>query len=95
MFVFSESIFGYKSLEINLYYLHNSVKCYLDVQCSGKIESSKLEADDITSTLDEWLPEAYVTDKVSFLKAMEHETHDKIYGKILHEFTDKNEGRSH
>lgn len=95
MFVFSESIFGYKSLEINLYYLHNSVKCYLDVQCSGKIENSKLEADDITSTLDEWLPEAYVTDKVSFLKAMEHETHDKIYGKILHEFTDKNEGRSH
>ncbi|CAH0559685.1 unnamed protein product [Brassicogethes aeneus] len=87
----SESIFGYRSLSIDIYYMHNSSRCYVDLKSSGKIKKDLYEADDIIKALDGWLPENYSVDKKDFLKQIESEEHDKIYGEILGEFKDTQE----
>nr|XP_023029651.1 histone acetyltransferase type B catalytic subunit [Leptinotarsa decemlineata]XP_023029652.1 histone acetyltransferase type B catalytic subunit [Leptinotarsa decemlineata] len=89
----SESIFGYRSLSINLYYLHNSARCYVDLQASGEIKGGLNQPDDIMKSLDQYLPENYTTEKNEFLKMIENEIHDTIFGTVLNEFKDtkKNE----
>ncbi|XP_044262234.1 histone acetyltransferase type B catalytic subunit [Tribolium madens] len=83
----TEMIFGYKKLAINLFYLHNSAKCYIDVQASGKIpENDACKADDILKTLNPWLPENYRTDKNDFLGDLAVEDHSIMFGDVIHTF---------
>ncbi|XP_050306176.1 histone acetyltransferase type B catalytic subunit [Anthonomus grandis grandis] len=79
----SESIFGYRNLSIYLNYLHNSCRCFLDINSRGKLESNTMKPDDIEQILDQWLPKNYTTKEDEFIKWIKEEEHDKIYGEIL------------
>ncbi|CAH1156120.1 unnamed protein product [Phaedon cochleariae] len=83
----SESVFGYRSLSIALYFLHNSCNCYVDVKSSGRI-SSLYKADNIMENMNSWLPENFTTDERKFLELLDKEKHDLVFGSILAEFKD-------
>ncbi|KAG5864298.1 hypothetical protein JTB14_003234 [Gonioctena quinquepunctata] len=82
----SENIFGYRSLSISLYYLHNSSRCYVEVKASGEIKHALNQPDDIMENLNPWLPENYTTEKELFLKMLDDEKHSLIFGTVLNEF---------
>lgn len=80
-------IFGYKKLAINLFYLHNSAKCYVDIKASEKIVETELyKADDIMKSLNPWLPENFTTNKSEFLEELKHEDHTVLFGDVLETF---------
>lgn len=87
MFLFcsSETIYGYRSLSIKLFYPHNSLFCYVDVQSSGIIEDIDSPPDNILKCLEPWL-EDYTTEEATFIKMLENEKHDQIFGDVLDEF---------
>ncbi|KAJ8973360.1 hypothetical protein NQ317_001405 [Molorchus minor] len=85
----NESIFGYRSLSITIYYLHSSSRCYVDVQKSGKLKSNTLKVDDIMQSLDSWLPTGYTTELKQFEEAVKNEKHDVMFGEVLMDFKDK------
>nr|CAI5819490.1 unnamed protein product [Callosobruchus analis] len=84
----SENIFGYRSLSISLYYLHNSSNCYADIHSTDKIKSDLYKPDDVLACLNQWLPENFTTDGDKFKKMMENEDHDIMFGKVLTTFKD-------
>nr|CAH7717411.1 unnamed protein product [Callosobruchus chinensis] len=84
----SENIFGYRSLSVSLYYLHNSSNCYADIHCADKIKSDLYKPDDVLGCLNQWLPENFTTDGDKFKKMMENEDHDIMFGKVLTTFKD-------
>lgn len=85
LFYSSETIFGYHSLSIDLIYPHNSLRCFVNVKSSGKIEGSDVKPDNILECLEPWLQD-YTTSETNFLKMLESEKHDQIFGDILDEF---------
>ncbi|XP_057662989.1 histone acetyltransferase type B catalytic subunit [Diorhabda carinulata] len=91
----NECIFGYRSLAIDLYYLHNSAKCYVNVSSSGIVESDVYKPDNIMECLNPWLPENFTTNKEEFIKLIKEESHDVIFGKVLHTFTAKGKFHLH
>ncbi|RZB62198.1 histone acetyltransferase type B catalytic subunit [Asbolus verrucosus] len=87
----SEMIFGYRQLSIGLYYLHNSAKCYVDVQFSDQIPESDLcKADDIMKALNPWLPENYRVERDDFKKDIREENHTTIFGEVIDTFEVEN-----
>lgn len=91
----NECIFGYRSLAIDLYYLHNSAKCYVNVSSSGIVESTVYKPDNIMERLNPWLPENFTTNKDEFKGLIKDESHDVIFGKVLHTFTAKGKFHLH
>lgn len=82
-----EMIFGYRSLSIDIYYLHNSAKAYLSVNSRGKVpDNAAYNADDVMGTLSPWLPENFRKKKIDFLKDLAAENHEQIFGDIIHSF---------
>ncbi|KAJ8921508.1 hypothetical protein NQ315_003126 [Exocentrus adspersus] len=86
----NESIFGYRSLSIGLYYLHNSARCYLDVQ-KTEAQVKDLEADNIMECLEPWLPDEYTTSQTELEKMVADENHKQMFGVVLSEFKDTKE----
>ncbi|KAJ8960557.1 hypothetical protein NQ318_013845 [Aromia moschata] len=87
-----ETIFGYRTLSITINYLHNSSRCFVDVLKEGILKSTPMpQLDDIMKCLEPWLPEKFTTEKEEFLKMIENERHDNMYGALLSEFKDKQE----
>ncbi|CAG9858719.1 unnamed protein product [Phyllotreta striolata] len=86
----NECIFGYRSLEIDLNYLHNSARCYVNIKSSGAIKSSIHKPDDVMESLNPWLPENYCSSEEEFSSMCQKENHELIFGKVIHEFKDKN-----
>ncbi|EFA12371.1 histone acetyltransferase type B catalytic subunit [Tribolium castaneum] len=84
----TEMIFGYKKLAINLFYLHNSAKCYVEVQTGGKIHEN---ADDIMKALNPWLPENYRTEKSDFLADLDEEKPGLMFGDVIDTFSTDSE----
>lgn len=84
-------IFGYRQLSINLFYLHNSAKCFVDLHSSGKIVNNELKPDDVMQALIPWLPQNYCTKKDDFLKEVKNEQHNHIFGKPFYEFKGERE----
>lgn len=82
---FSETIYGYRSLSIQLFYLHNSLRCFVNIQSSGKIEDGDVTPDDVMGCLEPWLQD-YTTEEKIFLKMLENEKHDQMFGTILDQF---------
>ncbi|XP_063912762.1 histone acetyltransferase type B catalytic subunit [Zophobas morio] len=90
----SEMIFGYKQLTISLYYLHNSAKCFADVQFSDKIvDSEGFEADDVMTALNPWLPTDFRAKKEQFLGDLQDENHSEMFGEVIDTF--ENQGRTY
>ncbi|XP_018566781.1 histone acetyltransferase type B catalytic subunit [Anoplophora glabripennis] len=90
----SESIFGYRSLAMNIYYLHNSARCYVDIQKSMEIKKSEIyKPDNIMHSLEPWLPSEFTANKSEFKKMIENEKHDLIFGRVLAEFKDEKQGK--
>ncbi|XP_076257115.1 histone acetyltransferase 1 isoform X2 [Rhynchophorus ferrugineus] len=87
----SESIFGYRSLSINLNYWHNSCRCYLDIESSGKIVNDHMKADDIVKSLNPWLPENFTSSYDDFIDMMDSEDHEQIFGEVIKTFKDEKE----
>ena len=80
-------IFGYKQLTISLYYLHNSAKCFADVQFSDKIvDSEGFEADDVMTALNPWLPTDFRAKKEQFLGDLQDENHSEMFGEVIDTF---------
>lgn len=72
-------------MSIQLFFPHNSLRCFVDVQASGKIENSEVEPDDIMGCLEPWLQD-YTTEEKTFLKDLENEKHDQLFGTVLDTF---------
>lgn len=72
-------------MSIQLFFSHNSLRCFVNVQASGKIENSEVEPDDIMGCLESWLQD-YTTEEKTFLKDLEIEKHDRIFGTVLDTF---------
>jgi len=84
----SESIFGYRSVSITLSYIHNSCRCYLDLETSGKITSDSMKADDIIKSLNPWLPTNFTRSQEDFMDWLGDEQHDKMFGEVIATFED-------
>ncbi|KAL1502790.1 hypothetical protein ABEB36_007886 [Hypothenemus hampei] len=86
----SEGIFGYKNLQITINMIHNSCRCYLDIESSGKVRKKDVKADDIIKSLHPFLPLNYTLSYDDFVLWLEDEEDDKIYGKYMYSFKDSN-----
>lgn len=72
-------------MSIKLFYPHNSLRCFVNVQTSGRIESENAPPDNIMECLEPWLQD-YTTEEKTFMKMLENEKHDQIFGTVLEEF---------
>ncbi|KAF5274577.1 hypothetical protein FQA39_LY07189 [Lamprigera yunnana] len=87
-------IYGYRNLSIDIYFLANSSKCFVDVHYAHVSNVNKLaqaHPDNILLKLTPWLPEDFYTDKKDFLEALGKEKHHKSYGTELDSFELYNE----
>lgn len=82
---YSEMIYGYGSVSIQLFYLHNSMQSYLKIDTSGKISRTDVPPDNIFEQLEPWLQD-FTTEEDVFLKMLDQEKHDQIFGNLLKEF---------
>ena len=80
-------IYGYRNLNIDIYFLANSAKCFVDLHYT-EVTSDDMphhsQPDDILQKLTPWLPEDYYLDKKKFMVALDKEKHFKQYGQLLH-----------
>nr|CAG4651841.1 EOG090X06NC [Triops cancriformis] len=86
----NESIFGYKNLQIQLYYTAGNLTTYLGMKYDAKIDPKRfggLEADDVLPPLIEKLQPGFHTNLDEFIKAIEQERNFKPFGTLDHAFT--------
>lgn len=76
-------------MSIKLFYHHNSLHCFVNVQTSGQIEEGNTTPDNIMECLEPWLQD-YTTEEKTFTKMLENEKHDQMFGTVLAEFEIKN-----
>ncbi|XP_050529877.1 histone acetyltransferase type B catalytic subunit [Daktulosphaira vitifoliae] len=83
-----EKIFGYKDLVVKMYYTACSLKLYIGVEYSTKVDPSKFDVnpDDIMEKLKEYISPDFCTNLNLFEKYLENESSLKPYGKLLDEF---------
>lgn len=91
-YYFSESIFGYRTLKITIYYLHNSFQTFVDIKRNGELKNKLYKVDDVETLLDPWLPPKYTKNKDEFVKLLKSEKHDTIFGDVLYEEDVKSNG---
>ncbi|KAK4871895.1 hypothetical protein RN001_016019 [Aquatica leii] len=82
-------IYGYRNLNIDIYYLANSAQAFVDLKYTDATNDkmpNHTKPDDIMSKLTPWLPEDYCATKEMFLNAIENENHHKMYGEPIDTF---------
>lgn len=79
-------IYGYRNLHIDIYFLANSAKCFVDLQYT-EVTSADMPnhsaPDDILKKLSPWLPEKYYLDKKQFISKVLKENHTKTFGTFI------------
>ncbi|XP_065309933.2 histone acetyltransferase type B catalytic subunit isoform X1 [Dermacentor albipictus] len=84
-----ESIFGYRDLQVKLYYGSCSLTPYLGMSYTEKIDLKKsdgLKADDVLKTVLEKLPSGVHTNIDEFVSILPKETTFRPFGELLHSF---------
>ncbi|KAH7946062.1 hypothetical protein HPB49_019894 [Dermacentor silvarum] len=84
-----ESIFGYRDLQVKLYYGCCSLTPYLGMAYTEKIDLKKsdgLKADDVLKTVLEKLPSGVHTNIDEFVSLLPKETTFRPFGELLHSF---------
>lgn len=79
-------IYGYRNLNIDIYFLANSAKCFVDLQYTEVTTSdmpNHSAPDDILKKLSPWLPEKYYLDKKQFISKVFKENHRNIFGTVI------------
>lgn len=88
----TENIFGYKDLQINVYWSAGPLDIYYDVKYSKKVEdmpnnTDGLKADNVQK-ITEFFPDGYYTNLEEFLNVMEKKSKTfEPMGEKLEEFT--------
>ncbi|XP_018318956.1 histone acetyltransferase type B catalytic subunit-like [Agrilus planipennis] len=84
----NENIFGYKDLQVNIYYNGFCWRPYLEIKYKEKLKDNThygIKADNVMDMLKQWLPEDMCTDKDEFLKQIAHQK-SKLLGDIKKKF---------
>ncbi|XP_013395370.1 histone acetyltransferase type B catalytic subunit [Lingula anatina] len=92
----SESIFGYKDLQVSLYYSAGRLITYLGIKYSEKVSAQEFDgviADDIEKQIAEQIPPGYMTNSDDFLASLDKEVNFKPFGELLHSYKVEKEGR--
>ncbi|EDV28203.1 uncharacterized protein TRIADDRAFT_53567 [Trichoplax adhaerens] len=87
----NEAIFGYKDLEIKLYYGSSSLLTYFGFTYSQKIDPSTsdgVKADDIIQILSDVLPQGFYTNQDEYMRVLEkEESNFKPFGEIINSYS--------
>lgn len=86
----NESIFGYKDLQIKLYYTAGKLNTYLGIKYSKQVDSRKFdgaEPDDVLGAISPKLQPGFMTNLDDFLASVEKEQSFKPPGELLHTCT--------
>ncbi|KAB0800548.1 hypothetical protein PPYR_06288 [Photinus pyralis] len=79
-------IYGYRNLNIDIYFLANSAKCFVDLQYTEVTNSdmpNHSEPDNILNKLTPWLPENYYLVKSDFVAQLYKENHNRMFGTAI------------
>ncbi|KAK3612177.1 hypothetical protein CHS0354_016563 [Potamilus streckersoni] len=91
-----ESIFGYKDLEIQLYYSAAKLTTYLHIKYFDKVSPKRFEgvsADDVIKILAKEMPPGYYTNLDNFVAALPKDANFKPFGDLLHSYTVYKDGK--
>ncbi|CAH2305754.1 histone acetyltransferase type B catalytic subunit [Pelobates cultripes] len=88
-----EVAFGYKGLQIQLYYSAGSLSTMFRVLYKSKVNDKfdSVQADDVESKIREIIPAGFCTGTDDFVSFLEKEVNFKPFGTILHTYTVHNE----
>ncbi|XP_050439962.1 histone acetyltransferase type B catalytic subunit [Adelges cooleyi] len=92
-----EKIFGYKDLVVKMYYTACTLKLYIGIDYSSKVEPEKFDVhpDDIMEKLKEYVSPEFITNLDVFEKCLENESSFTPYGNLLNKFAlDAGEGEA-
>ncbi|XP_052806790.1 histone acetyltransferase type B catalytic subunit-like [Mya arenaria] len=90
-----ESIFGYKNLEIQMYYTAARLNTYLNIRYKDKVSPEKhegLKPDDVIGSLAKEIPPGYYSNIDDFSAAIAKDTTFKPFGEKLHSYTVDEDG---
>ncbi|XP_025835388.1 histone acetyltransferase type B catalytic subunit-like, partial [Agrilus planipennis] len=88
-----ETIFGYRSLSVDIYYNALTMNCLLDIRYLKKVkEDAHTKADNIEKMLSPWLPKGYTKDKKKFVTKMQKQN-SKLLGVVRESFRKNIAGR--
>ncbi|GFO19708.1 histone acetyltransferase type b catalytic subunit-like [Plakobranchus ocellatus] len=85
----SEMIFGYKGLDISLYYTAANLVPYFNISTKAKVEEtySDVPPDDISKLLAEDLPPGYLTGLDHFRQALSNEATFRPFGEMVDSYS--------
>nr|CAG4641713.1 EOG090X06NC [Eurycercus lamellatus] len=86
----NESVFGYKDLQIQLYYTAGRLSTYLNMKYSKIVDSKKFDgamADDVIGAISPKLQPGFTTNLDEFLASLNKEQSFKPPGELLHSYT--------
>jgi len=84
----SETIFGYKDLQVQLYYHAGSLLTYLGMKYQSKVPASMhIPPDPVLPAIAEKLPQGYCTNLDVFMSKLGDEKEFKPFGEKIHEYS--------
>ncbi|MEE6489613.1 hypothetical protein FKM82_015627 [Ascaphus truei] len=88
-----EVAFGYKGLQILLYYSAGNLSTMFRVQYTSKVNEKfdEMQADDVESKIREIIPSGFCCGSDDFISLLEKEVNFKPFGTIVHTYTIHNE----
>uniref|UniRef100_A0A3P9NA05 Histone acetyltransferase type B catalytic subunit n=1 Tax=Poecilia reticulata TaxID=8081 RepID=A0A3P9NA05_POERE len=89
----SEVAFGYKGLQIQLFYTAGNLSTLFKVKYSSKVTDTFdcVEADDVEGKIREIIPAGFTSNTDDFISLLEKEANFKPFGTMLHSYTVHNE----
>uniref|UniRef100_A0A4W3IWL7 Histone acetyltransferase type B catalytic subunit n=1 Tax=Callorhinchus milii TaxID=7868 RepID=A0A4W3IWL7_CALMI len=83
-----ESVFGYRDLEIQLYYSTCSLATFFNVRYTSKVTEKygNVEVDEIENKLLEYLPAGYCTSLDEFVVQLEKDASFRPFGELIHSY---------
>jgi len=84
----TESIFGYKDLRVNIYSTASTLRTYVNVKYSDKVNADKdgVPPDNIMASLSEYLQPGFITNINDFTARIPKEAAFKPYGEMIHSY---------
>ncbi|ESO94305.1 hypothetical protein LOTGIDRAFT_232538 [Lottia gigantea] len=92
-----ESIFGYKDLEVKMYYTAAKLNTYLSMSYIDKVTPKRFDGlvpDEVLPKLAQEIPPGYYTNLDDFLATLPKEVNFKPFGEMLHSYKVKTDGSS-
>lgn len=84
-----ESVFGYKELEIQLYYTTCSLTTFFNIKYARKVveKYDNVEVDNIENKLLEYIPTGYCSSLDEFIVQLEKDASFRPFGSLIHSYT--------